>query len=99
MPSLAASSPAAETRVARHKVFLPAEMIGATGTVRIHLLNLSVTGALAYAERTPRPDAVIQMRCGDATWLARVVWTQDKKFGLVHVVPLAPSAVAKLVSG
>ena len=99
MPSLAASPTTADTRVPRHKVFLPAEMVGPTGAVRVHLLNLSTTGALAYGEPVPGPGAVVQMRCGDKAWLARIVWAQDKRFGIVHVVPLATAAVAALVGG
>ena len=89
--------PPGGTRVPRHKVFLPAEMTGVAGTTRVHLLNLSLTGALAHGAPVPAPGAIVQLRCGDAHWLARIVWAQDKRFGVVHVVPLGAATVSALV--
>ena len=91
--------PSGGTRVPRHKVFLPAEMIDVAGTTRVHLLNLSLTGALAHGGPVPAPGAIVQMRCGDTHWLARIVWAQDKRFGVAHVVPLSTSTVGRLVGG
>lgn len=87
------------SRGPRHKVFLPAEMATAAGTTRIHLLNLSLTGALIHGEPAPRAGAVVQLRCGDVAWPARVVWAQHSRFGVLHVTPLAPGIVAALVAG
>ena len=97
--SSAAPSSATDIRVPRHKVFLPAEVIGLSGTTRIHLLNLSLTGALAHGEPMAAPGSVVQLRCGTTSWLARIVWVRDKRFGMVHVVPLAPGVVATLIAG
>ena len=99
MSNRAAQPLAAEPRVPRHKVFLPAEMSDENGPARVHLLNISLTGALVHGDAAPRAGAVVQLRCADANWLARVVWSQDKRFGVVHVAPLAPAVVDALVAG
>lgn len=96
--SSAAPSPPTEPRGGpRHKVFLPAEMQGLNGLSRVHLLNLSRTGALIHGERAPAPGAIVQLRCAAATWSVRVVWAQPQRFGVVHVTPLAPDTIRALV--
>ena len=67
--------------------------------VRVHLLNLSRTGALLHGEASPAPGAVVQLSCAPATWLARVVWAQHKRLGVVHVTPMSAEAVEALVAG
>ena len=74
-------------------------MAGAAGSSRVHLLNLSPAGALVHGEVAPRPGEVVQLRCAAATWLARVVWAQHKRFGVVHLAPMASAAVDQLVAG
>lgn len=97
MPNPAALPLASESRVPRHKVFLPAEMVAGTTTSRVHLLNLSITGALIHGDAPPRAGTVVQIRCDAHGWLARVVWAQQKRFGVVHVTPLAPATVDALI--
>lgn len=92
-----AASSTADQRGPRHKVFLPAELRDVHGATRVHLLNLSTTGALLHGEATPNPGTMIQLTCGDTTWLARVVWVQQKRFGVVHIAPFGPKAIAALV--
>lgn len=82
----------------RHKVFLPAEMTEGDSASRVHLLNLSMTGALLHADTTPSGGSVVQLAVGDTRWPARVVWVQDKRFGVVHVTPLTRMAVEALVA-
>ncbi len=83
----------------RHKVFLPAEMATPDGPMRVHLLNISATGALVHSDTLPERGAVVQFSCGPSTWLARVVWARHKRFGVVHVTPLTPTAIDTLVIG
>lgn len=81
----------------RHKVFLPAEMAGCEGASRVHLLNLSPAGALVHGDAAPRPGQVVQFSCADVSWLARVVWSEQKRFGVVHVTPMAARTLDTLV--
>ena len=95
---LPAPSPVGPRIAPRHKVFLPAEMIGAGGSTRAHLLNLSTTGALMHADTPPASGATVQLRCGTASWSARVVWAADKRFGVVHVTRLSSVTIDALVA-
>jgi hypothetical protein len=80
----------------RHKVFLPAEMSGAHGRTRVHLLNLSPAGALLHGD-SPKAGATVQLVCAKQSWTARVIWTQQQRFGVVHVAPLGPGVMRTLV--
>jgi len=51
----------------RHKVFLPARMITPQGDLRVHLINVSVTGALAHYELPPVVGTVIALEIGGWT--------------------------------
>ncbi|WP_174279435.1 PilZ domain-containing protein [Sphingomonas bacterium] len=89
----------AEPRVAtRHKVFLPAEMAGAGGSARVHLLNLSPSGALIHGEEPPPPGATVKLRCAAMLWSVRVVWAQGKRFGVTHAGGLAPAQIELLLA-
>ena len=94
-----ASSPASEPRATRHKVFLPAELIGPDGTTRVHILNLSATGALIHADAPPMTGATVRLSCGAIGWGARVMWSQGKRFGIMNQVPLTIAQTATLVAG
>lgn len=83
----------------RYKVFLPAQVRGGQGVSRVHLLNLSATGALLHGDLIPAPGTVVQLTCAASTWLVRVVWAAHKRFGVVHVTPLAPRLIDALVAG
>ena len=88
----------------RQKVFLPAEMKGGAvveggGASRVHLLNLSAVGTLVHGSAAPTMGAIVQLRCEAATWFGQVVWTTQKRFGVMHLTPLSEDAVVTLVSG
>ncbi len=83
----------------RHKVFLPAEMAGSAGASRVHLLNLSPAGALVHGDSVPLPGAVVRFSCARVSWLARVVWSEHKRFGVVHVTRMGEAALDALVAG
>lgn len=100
MSSRAATTIPAEPRGGtRYKVFLPAQMSGAQGASRVHLLNISATGALVHGEPLPKVGQIVQISCEASNWLARVVWAQHKRFGVVHVAPMSDAAVKGLVAG
>lgn len=80
----------------RRKVFLPAEMSGVHGQARVHLLNLSPAGALLHGD-APKAGSMVQLVCAQQSWTARVIWTQQQRFGVVHVPPLGPGVMRNLV--
>lgn len=92
------SSSLAATRAApRQKVFLPAELVGPEGVRRVHLLNLSASGALLHGEEIPQMGITVRIRCGNELWSARVVWALGKRFGVVHTLPFTPASLNKIV--
>ena len=98
MASRPAPSPAEPRIATRHKVFLPAEMAGTDGHARVHLLNLSPSGALVHGEAPPPPGALVQFHCAAMRWSVRVVWAQGKRFGVTHQGGLAPAQMEQLLA-
>lgn len=98
MPARAAPSPTEPRGAIRHKVFLPAEMSVSAIVHRVHLLNLSPAGALIHGDVIPLAGAVVQLSCAGATWLARVVWAQNKRFGVVHTATMPAARIEALLA-
>ena len=75
----------------RFKIFQPIEMEWDGARVRTHLLDLSVSGALAHADVPP----AIGSRIGaGALGRADVVWVDGKRFGIVFLAPLSDAQIA-----
>ncbi|HEU0043205.1 PilZ domain-containing protein [Sphingomonas sp.] len=78
---------------ARRKLFQPAQLDAAGGTRRMHLLDLSETGALANSPEPPPSGSFVSLICGDLRRSARVVWVEGRRFGLAFVMPLSANEV------
>jgi len=50
--------------------------------MRVHLLDLSNTGALVHAAAPPAIGAMVDVTCGFSLGAARVAWVDGKRFGL-----------------
>ena len=74
---------------ARRKLFQPGELRAEGRTQRCHLLDLSVTGALAYTDRAPPVDAMVELTMPAGLGLARVVWTKGKRLGRAFACPIS----------
>lgn len=74
---------------ARRKLFQPGEMRVAGRAQRMHLLDLSLTGALAYTDRAPPVNAVLELTHPAGLGMARVVWTKGKRLGLAFARPIS----------
>lgn len=77
----------------RLKLFEPTELNGPQGRVRAHLLDLSATGALVHAAQPPRPGDHVQVRIAGALRYSRVMWVDDRKFGVAFRLPLASADI------
>lgn len=99
MFSTSASRPAAARQHPRNKVFQPVTMTTGTTPRRVHLLDLSVGGALAHADLPPEPGTVIRLHAGVSLGCARVAWRRGKRFGVVFTFPLAPTLIERIVTG
>jgi hypothetical protein len=71
-----------QERAPRLKVFQPAEMLCGAFFERVHLLNLSATGALIHGDTPPAEGTKIRLLCGFPLGEARVAWTKGKYFGV-----------------
>ena len=69
------------------------------GLVRVHLLDLSCTGALVYAENAPPAGTIVRLACPVSLGAARVVWSRGKRFGVAFAAPLRPDALDALIAG
>ena len=83
----------------RHKVFLPARMITPQGDLRVHLINVSVTGALAHYELPPVVGTVIALEIGGWTIGGRIVWTDGRRFGIAFSGRLDKQRLDSLFDG
>lgn len=84
-------------RAPRVKLFQPVEMRGPRGASRVHLLNVSTSGALAYAQDAPAAGETVEIVCGSGTHAARVAWSDGRRFGLAFAVPVAQARIDDLL--
>lgn len=77
----------------RRKSFQPAELDTAAGPLRVHVLDLSETGALIDAARPPALDSFVTLICGSLRRSARVAWVNGTRLGVRFVMPLSAAQV------
>lgn len=65
--------------------------------VRVHVLNLSTSGAMVYGEDTPAPGTQVQLTCGMPLGACRVAWVSGRRFGVQFVKPLPQIMVEQVV--
>lgn len=82
----------------RYKLFQPSEMTLSGATTRVHILNLSATGALVHAAEPPAPGTSLRLRPGQGLRPARVVWTRGRRFGVAFSTPLADAQVDSVIA-
>jgi hypothetical protein len=63
-------------------------MTEAAGCSRIHLLDVSISGALAHAVAPPPPGTRVRIECGELSRGARTCWREASRFGLRFDLPL-----------
>jgi hypothetical protein len=82
---------------ARLKIFQPAEMERNATRDRVHLLNLSTTGALIYGEEAPAVGTKVKLFCGFPLGEARVAWAGGRCFGVAFAKPLPKAHIDALL--
>ena len=82
----------------RMKVFQPATFAGEGPACRMHLLDVSATGALAHSHEPPTRGATLRVECLDVVRTATVKWSEGKRFGLLFDRPLTGAEVERLVA-
>ncbi len=84
---------------ARHKLFEPFDLCQAGQSVRAHMLDLSVSGALLHAERPPRIGAGVILAFPGLEVAAHVVWVRAKRFGVRFDMLLPDTALRAMLDG
>lgn len=87
----------AAQRAARRKLFEPVQLRCGRVSVRAHLLDLSVTGALAHSDRPPAPGDHVLIEGASLGVAGRVMWVRDKRFGVHFDLPLTNVIVDRAV--
>jgi hypothetical protein len=80
----------------RYKIFEATRMQCPAGDLRVHLINISETGALVHGS-APAQGAAISLDISGAATPARVVWSDGDRFGVVFLSRLTPFCMAKLI--
>ena len=86
-----------QRRAPRIKLFHQAELSGSAGTQRVHLLNVSVGGALVYAETPPAVGEPVRIDCGVALGEGRVAWRSGRQFGVTFAKKMDSSQIDALI--
>ena len=83
----------------RLKAFQPTEMRRADGVVaKVHLLDLSGTGALVHAAEPPATGETVHLFLNGAFRAGDVAWSEERRFGLHFRVPMTDAQVAELLA-
>jgi hypothetical protein len=80
----------------RVKVFQPACMREAAGASRVHLLDVSLSGALLHSAAPPPPGTRVEIDCAGILRAGSVCWRQGTRFGLRFDLPLQPEELEVL---
>ena len=87
---------ALKPREARRKVRIPVRMRAGRGWADTCMLDVSSRGLSMQGDVAPPQGSYIEVRRGSHVIVARVVWTEDRRFGACTQDPIAVDA---LVSG
>ena len=82
----------------RHKVFEPATMKSASGKYRVHLLDVSATGALMHLNDPPALGSMVTILLGSAPTAATVVWRRGTRFGVTFAKLLDACVINDLLA-
>ena len=96
----AASRPDQVARIApRYKVFEPIEISDGADSMRAHLINVSVTGALVHTDARPDKGKKVDLKIGADWFGGRVMWVVPPRLGLAFNGPLPDAVIARLLGG
>jgi hypothetical protein len=91
--------PARAARAHRHKVFLPVVLNQAGSTTRVHLLDISRTGARANVPHLPPVGDRVRIVWNDIIITGRIAWVRDTRIGIRFDLLLSDSQIETIVAG
>jgi hypothetical protein len=100
MTQAEAAGEAQKPRIAkRYKVFEATRMHAPSGEARVHLINISESGALLHAASAavPIPGAAVRLEISGQEMPARVVWADGDRFGVMFLRRLSAECIARLI--
>jgi hypothetical protein len=89
----------AARRATRLKLFEPVLLRVQGSPVRAHLLDLSMTGALAHSDSPPQVGDHVVIEASALSVAGRVMWVRAKRFGIHFDLPLPQPTVDRVVRG
>tara|TARA_R110000868_G_scaffold256565_2_gene513354 strand:- start:144 stop:440 length:297 start_codon:yes stop_codon:yes gene_type:complete len=92
-------SPGAAHRATRLKLFEPVLLRVQGLPVRAHLLDLSMTGALAHSDNPPQVGDHVVIEASALSVAGRVMWVRAKRFGIHFDFPLPQPTIDRVVRG
>jgi len=84
-------------RQRRFKIFEPALMQAADGAHRIHLLDLSRSGAQLHSPAACAPQAQVRIDCGGWSHSAEVAWAKGARVGVRFLTALSERELAGIL--
>ncbi|MBY8826269.1 PilZ domain-containing protein [Sphingomonas colocasiae] len=82
----------------RLKVFQPAHMVLGGISVRIHLLDISIGGALVHVADPPEQGAGVALDCAGIVRSATVRWVVGSRFGIAFDEPLSDAELEAVIA-
>ena len=89
----------ASRRATRLKLFEPVLLRVQGLPVRAHLLDLSMTGALAHSDNPPQVGDHVVIEASALSVAGRVMWVRAKRFGIHFDFPLPQPTIDRVVRG
>lgn len=83
----------------RRKIFYPTQMRIGLWNARVHLLDLSASGALVHCATPIAMGTLIRIECAGMARSARVVWSEGERFGVQFFAPLSDAQVDAALAG
>ena len=71
-----------KAREVRHSIFVPARMCAGSSWTSVVIHNISSRGALLASDEAPARGTYVEIRRGQQTIIGRVVWQEDRFFGV-----------------
>ena len=81
----------------RRKLFQPAELDMAGGRRRVHVLDLSETGAQLGCAAVPPQGSFVSLSLGEVRRAARVAWVRGQRVGISFVMPLTAAEMSAVL--
>ena len=82
----------------RYKTFLPCSLERDGAVIRVHVLNMSATGAMIATPEAIRARQSISLLFQALSLKAVVVWSRNDRAGLRFSLPMAQSTLEELIA-